>query len=271
MNKIDEFLSQVCVIDTETTHIDVLKAEIIEVAGGRYQDTGWDVTNLMFGSIDPIPPEASAVHYISNRMIAGLPTFAEKVEEAAAVIGLGSAQYLVAHNSDYDHQVLDNNFSKAFSWKNWEEYETRDRWLCTWRLSKAILGVDYDTVKSYGLSYMRYFLDLDVPDDLPAHRADADVTTCGRLLERLIDIGMELQILDPETDLGPQLHNLCWGPIYIPTWKYGKHRGKKLEEIPTDYYMWALTNMDVLNEENDKYDSDLAYSVEKVLIERGAI
>jgi DNA polymerase III epsilon subunit-like protein len=271
MNKIDEFLSQVSVIDTETTHIDVLKAEIIEIAGGAYVDGAWAVRSKMFKSMDPIPPEASAIHYISNRMIANEPLFAKAVAEGAAVLGLGKYHYMVAHNSDYDQKVLDNNFSKAFSWDDWKDYETRDRWICTWRLAKAVIGVNYDEVKSFGLGYLRYYLELDVPDDLPAHRADADVTTCGRLLEKLIELGIDNGKLDPEEDLGPQIHELCWGPIYIPQWKFGKHKGKLLEEIPTDYYMWAIQNMDVLNDENQNFDSDLAYSVEKVLTDRGAL
>lgn len=69
-----QFLKEVLVIDTETTGLlDKEDSEIIEIAAGRYDSSNeLSIENRLFGSVSPIPPEASAVNYISNRMIEGL-------------------------------------------------------------------------------------------------------------------------------------------------------------------------------------------------------
>ena len=271
MNKIVEFFNQLIVVDTETTGVDTNSAEIIEIASGQLLDNDWQTHTLLLGSLRPIPPEASAIHYISNRMIADLPTFDDQIDKLAEVLRLNSVVSMVAHNADFDRKMIKEAYARCFHFDEFKTFENQRDWICTWRLAKAVLGIDYGLIQ-YGLSYLRYYLDLDVPDELPVHRADADVITCGRLLEKLLNLAIEKNLVDPTEDILPQLISLCWDPIPITKWSIGKkYAGRELSEIPTNYYMWALQNIDELNETNSRYNLDLATSVEKILSERGVI
>lgn len=247
-------------LDTETTNIDVNEAEILQLA--YTTEFHADPANILYRSVKPIPPEASAVHHISNRMVRGLPTFGQNsgpVEELANK----SVRFYIAHNSDYDRQVLVNS-CKRDGLDSASAHFASSKWICTWRLAKAVLGVDY-TKLQYNLSYLRYALDLDVPDDLPAHDGRADVIVCAKLFEMLVEIAVMDKKIYPGEDLGDQLYKLCWEPKKVETWPFGKHKGQKLDAIPTDFYMWAIENMDILKEDNERYDLDLATSVAKVL------
>lgn len=263
MNKIEEFLQNVTVLDTETTGVDFKVSEVIEVAGGRYTNGVWVVKELMLGSNNPIPPGASAVNYISNKMIAGLPTFSDMHKEIGDTISLDKTEYMVAHNSNFDRRIMvacyERDSSNAF-----DKFKVQEDWICTWKLAQQLLGHRYDEIK-YGLSYLRYLLDLEVDDSLAPHRAASDVTTCGMLLVRLIELGVEFEFIDPKEDIGPQLQALCWKPLNISIWPLGKHKGKKVKDVPSDYLFWCIDNIDLLNETHAKYDKDLAYTVEKTL------
>ena len=246
MNKIEEFLQQTTVVDTETTGVDMQKSEVIELAGGRYTDGTWVIKESLFGSNEPIPPEASAVNYISNKMVAGFPKIGEALDVASTVMALDNTEYMVAHNSNFDRRMLLAAHTRVGS-DAFNKFEKQEVWICTWKLAQQILGHRYDQIK-YSLSYLRYFLDLEIDDSLAPHRAPSDVTTCGVLLQKLIDIAVEFELLDSSADIGPQLQKLCWKPLDINIWPLGKHKGKKINDVPTDYFLWCIDNIDLLNQ-----------------------
>lgn len=267
MNEIEHFLKSICVVDTETTHVEYDLADIIELGVGTFDIDSkvWRTESALLGTVDPIPPESSAIHHISNKMIRGLPTFDDRVDELFDMIK--KYEFLIAHNSDFDRIMLKKSFMESPNFSKSYHLGKSNTWICTWRLSKAIYGVDYTQMK-HGLSYLRYYLNLEIDDSVDAHRAAADVLVCGKLLERLIEDGIDNDFIDPSKRIGPQLNDLCWLPVKIKTWPFGKHKGSKLEDIPNDYYSWAIENMDVLNENNARFDKDLAWSVEKILEQR---
>ena len=266
MNKIQEFLQGVTILDTETTGVNFKEDQIIEVAGGRLVNGEWIVKELLMGSTKPIPPGASAVNYISNNMIKGLPTFSQCYDSISDTISLSDTVYMVAHNSNFDRRIMVASYDRDSN-TDFDKFRVQEDWICTWKLSQQLLGHRYDEIK-YGLSYLRYLLELDVDDDLPAHRAAADVTTCGKLLEKLVDLAVEYDFLDPTDNIGEQLQRLCWKPLDITMWPLGKHKGKKIKDVPTDYLLWCIEKIDLLNESHAKYDKDLAQTVEKVLESR---
>ncbi len=267
-SNVQQFLKEVLVIDTETTGLlDKEESEIIEIAAGKYNSAGeLTIEDRLFGSVNPIPPEASAVNYISNRMIEGLPKLAESFDYIDDIMGFnGVIKYtLIAHNSDFDRRMFVKEYTRYNNIDGLGAYKNKGSWLCTLRLAKSIMGTD-GPHEAFNLNYLRYYFGLDVDDDIPGHRASCDVIVTAKLLEKLIEVGIENGLIDENEEIRPQLNNLCWNPIKISKWNIGKHKGKRIKEIPTDYLLWCIDKLDFLNEEHANYDEDLAASVAAVL------
>jgi DNA polymerase III epsilon subunit-like protein len=264
MTQINEFLSSVSVIDTETTNLDTTLAEIVEIAEAHWMDGAWSTKGMIIGAVNGIPPAASAKNNISNRMIKDKPPFADVTNEVRDLLSWPHKRFYVAHNAAYDRAVLNEAWKKSGSSSDQAVCIDDSRWICTWRLSRHLLSVDFDDIE-YGLNYLRYLLDLPVPDSLRLHRAADDTYLCAVLLEHLVEIAVRNGRIDISTDIGSQLNTLCWSPIIQDTWPFGKYRGKLLSDLPTDYYTWAINNMDVFNDDSSGYDRDLAESVRQIL------
>jgi DNA polymerase III epsilon subunit-like protein len=273
MTHLDQFLSSITVLDTETTNMDPTICEIVEVAGARWSKGSWHATNLLLGAYNGIPPEASAKNNISNKMIAGLYTFSQSVDKVKKLLFWdksnfqNTSDFFVAHNADYDRKALRTAFMRINSISDIEQCDDKSRWICTYRLSKHILAHNFGDIQ-YSQNYLRYKLDLNVDDSLGAHRADIDALVCAALLEKLIEIGIIHHQINPNDPIGPQLNELCWSYIPITTWPVGKYKGKLLTELENDYYAWALNNLPRLDESSLEYDEDLAESVRVTLSDR---
>lgn len=259
---IQNFLKSVAVVDCETTGLDATTAEIIELASGVFDGKEWQTKGLLFRPNKSIPPEASAKHFISNRMVQDKPLFENTIDSVIEIIGVPA--YFVAHNVHYDRTLLVSSLERANENDLAELLANDDLWICTLRLAKRI----YPAQESFALQYMRYALDLPVDDTVIGHNAESDVTVCALFLERLIKDGVALGLIDADSPIGPQLNALTIDPILVDVWTVGKHKGTKLVDIPTDYYLWALENMDVLKADKSQYDRDLSESVRQVLESR---
>ena len=259
---IQQFLQSVTVVDCETTGLDATTAEIIELASGSFDGKEWQTKGLLFRPNKSIPPEASAKHFISNRMVKDKPLFEKSIDSAIAILGVPS--YFVAHNVHYDKTLLVSALARANENDLADLLANDDLWICTLRLAKRI----YAAQESVALQYLRYALDLPVDDAVIGHNAESDVTVCAVFLERLIKDGVALGLIDADSPIGPQLNALTRDPILVDIWPVGKHKGAKLVDIPTDYYLWALENLDVLKEDKSQFDRDLSESVRLALESR---
>jgi len=260
----ENFFKTVTVVDTETTHLVPEKAEIVEIAGARYKDNDWQVQSTLLGSRDPIPPEASAKNNISQRMIAGKPTFADSVPLVKEILHWTDTSYWVAHNSFYDQEVLGRAWIMADEVKQCVITQDRGRWICTHRLAKQLFTVDFPNMQ-YNLSYLRYRFDLPVDDSTGVHRAHDDTYVCSKLFEFLVNTALERGIVTDSPDIGKQINKLCWQAFPVVSWPFGKYKGKKFKEIPTDYYMWALENMDCFKDKHENYNPELIEAVRQEL------
>lgn len=267
MTNINRFLETVTVLDTETTHLLPEQAEIVEVAGARFENNQWVVKSTLLNARNGIPPEASAKNNIGPRDIQNQPFWDQYSNEIKQLLNWNNSKYFVAHNASYDRAVI------ATAWRNMNYTsdiaicEDQNRWICTWRLSRQILGHTFGDIE-YGLNYLRFLLDLDVPTGHGVHRAGDDTLTCALLFQTLVYFALELELVADDEDIGDQIHALCWKPIDIKTWPFGKHRGTPLEDIPNDYYVWALKNVNSLQEGTLDFDPDLADSVTRLLEKR---
>jgi DNA polymerase III epsilon subunit-like protein len=265
-NKKEAFRFETTVLDTETTNCIPIEAEIVELAGAHFIDNNWIPKSKLYGTPNGIPCEASAKNNISNKMIAGLGTFADNASDAEIILGMPHKKWYVAHNSDYDQMVLAVGFNSAGRHDLSEIASDKSRWICTMRLAKHLFS-NLEGM-SFNLGYLRYKLELGIPEDTKNHRASDDTVVCAALLEFLVEYAESTGAINSNLDIGEQLNKLCWKPIITKTFPFGKYKGQYLSKIPTDYWLWALKNMDILNEKSHDYDRDLAESVRLELEKR---
>lgn len=172
-------------IDTETTgntHDDRLCqiAYILESENG---------TKTQFESLynpgKKIPPEASAVTHITNKMVADKPLFQDSSDYPTIKKLVEDSQTIfIAHNAVFDIAMLRNDKIAV------------DKFICTLRIARHL---DRDgKIPRYNLQYLRYFLEIEI--DAPAHDALGDVLVLRELFPRLYkSVARELSIEVPET------------------------------------------------------------------------
>lgn len=160
-------LSKGVVVDTETTGIDPTKDAIIELGMVVFEfDAETGIVYNVLDSFDqledpgfPIPPESTAVHGITDEMVAG-----KRIDDAKVASLLDGVSLVVAHNSKFDRVFLE---------KRLPIFES-----LPWGCSLAQVGWSAEGIGSAKLEYIAYqygyFYD--------AHRADVD---CYALLEVL--------------------------------------------------------------------------------------
>lgn len=261
-NRVEEFLKDCIIIDTETTSKNYKEAEIIEFGAVCAQQSEWVVLyNELFKPIGGIvSPEISAVTNITTKMVKDKKTFDENdaiVKEIFSTIHSNNLM-LVAHNAPYDRGV-------TLNYHGYDAY--KDNWLCTMRIAKRLYMGD-ESVTQFNLPYLRYRFELDIPEGIDAHRASADCIVAAKLLEYLILEIDRLEVLDKSRPYKEQIMEWSNQPVFIPKMNFGKHAGQKWDEIPTDYIKWAINNLDCLRENNPLYDPDMEYTITKVISDR---
>jgi|TARA_R110002033_G_scaffold166332_2_gene204989 DNA polymerase III epsilon subunit-like protein len=99
-----QWLSDDCIVfDTETTGLGET-AEIVEIA--MINSRGEVLLNSLVQPCKPIPAEATAIHGITNEMVADAPRFSDLLHKINAII---SGKTLIAYNTDYDVRLLDQS------------------------------------------------------------------------------------------------------------------------------------------------------------------
>lgn len=180
-----------------------------------------------------IPPEASAIHHITDRDVEKAPPTWVAFDTLASVIPEDALVF--AHNADYDRYYLPTIQNR--------------KWVCTCRLAHHI----YPDAPNFSNQTLRYFLDVAVDlGGMQAHRAGADVmVTAANLGEMLADYTVQFG-----TDVDA-LVAFAESPYIVKKITFGKHKGQNLTELPTSYIHWLLRDCDVIKE-----DADLRHSVE---------
>lgn len=196
----------------------------------------------------PIPAEASAVHHISNKMIADKPAFKDSPEWGEVKeLFENDNTVVVAHNAKFDLGMLE------------KEGIIPKHVICTLRVARAM---DPESkIPKYNLQFLRYFLDLEVDEAAAAHSADGDVLVLEKLFERLYTRMSEQKNGDEPIKEMIEISSL---PSLIKTFNFGKYNGKSVEDIAkTDsgYLDWLLKS----KLENSPDDEDWIYTLKKWL------
>lgn len=270
MSKLEEFLKNVSVLDTETTGVesddDIIEFSISYPHGCHENIDTIDNYTLRYKPLKDIPPEASAVHFISTEEVANCIGYADDLENIDAL--MGCRNYLIGHNVQFDRRMItDNEFKHRGSVA---EYLLDDsRWICTLRLAKKMFAEDVE-YKNLTLSYLWYKFGCyrDVHRAVNAHAAKDDVFMCYQVLVKLVEVAIERGHIDPTQDIGPQITEFVNTPIRYTVMPFGKHKGEQMSVVPLNYIEWMIRNSDVLNEDQPNYDMDFAHTLAAEYSER---
>ena len=195
---------------------------------------------------------AMEVHGITPDMIEGKPTCQETTAYKRLQELNTNENYMIIHNAPFDLGMLEK-----------EGFDTQMKVIDTLRVAKHVLP-DED---AHRLQYFRYKMELYKEEDkeaaalgivVKAHDAIGDVLVLKLLLSKLKDI---VSTQFPGQNPVEKMVDLTATPILIKIFRFGKHKGKSLEEVAREdagYLRWMLSSMDNL-------DDDMRYSINTVL------
>ena len=191
-----------------------------------------------------IPPEASAVHHITNKMVANKPTFKESTDQPIIKkLFEDKDSIVIAHNAPFDLMMLKK-----------EDIEPK-KFICTLRV---VRHMDKDEkIGRYNLQFLRYFLEIEI--DATAHDALGDVLVLEQLFERLKKKMMQEEKLS-EDEVIKKMIEISSHPSLLKTFNFGKHNSKKIGEvvkIDRGYLEWLLDQKLA----SDQIDEDWIYTL----------
>jgi len=201
--------------DTETTGIKAEKDRIVEIAA--YDPVRNQRFDQLINPGCPIPREASAIHHITDDMVASAPSFASVAKDF--IDFCEGDVVLIAHNNDnFDYHFLRCEFERNQlilpSWKfldslKWARRYRPDLPRHTLQFLREIYGIAANT----------------------AHRALDDVIVLYQMFQLMID--------DLSIDEIYALLNRSRKLQHMP---FGKHQGQPLSQIPATYVKWLASS-----------------------------
>jgi DNA polymerase III epsilon subunit-like protein len=236
-------MNKLIFFDTETTGNEQ-KDFLCQIA---YKTNGETFVELYKPPIK-IPPEASAVHHITNKMVAGKPAFAESEDfKKIKTLFEDENSVVVAHNAPFDLAIIKN------------ENIVPSRFICTLRVARHL--DKEEKIPQYKLQYLRYFLDIEI--EAEAHDALGDVLVLEKLFERLKKKIMDEESLD-EAGAIEKMIEVSSHPSLFTKLNFGKHKGNSIEEVlQTDrgWLEWIYGE----KIKSDQVDEDWIYTLKHYL------
>lgn len=227
------------VVDVETTGVEV-KDRICALALAMGDEVHYEL-------IHPgrkIPPEASAIHHITNEMVQESPPFGNS-ESYELIRSLNRAEHtVISHNAPFDLAMLQK---EGITWQG--------SVIDTLKCSKALM----DDLEGYGLQFLRYELRLYRQENgffepygiaPTAHHALSDALHTRMVYEYLLDLASHETLVE-----------LSQARLLLSRLPFGKYAKKRIETVAMKdraYLKWMLESvMDM--------DDDLRYSIEYYL------
>lgn len=229
-------------LDTETTGVEV-KDRICAVGMITEDEVHYELINPG----KKIPPQASAIHHITNEMVKESPSFAES-QSAQILKTLNTPEnILVSHNAPFELDMLQK---EGLAWQG--------KVIDTLKCSKSLM----DDLDGYALQFLRYELRLYREEakvfqshkiEIAPHHALSDALHTKMVLEYLLDLA------DVE-----RLIEISKSHVLLTRLPFGKYAKKRIEEIALKdpgYLKWMVDSlMDM--------DEDLRYSIEHYLLQK---
>ncbi len=214
-------MNQLIFLDTETTGNDILKDRLCQVC----YKTSDGIYKSYFKPPVPVSVKAMSITNITNKMLEDKEIFRDSEMKKDLQSRLDSG-ILVAHNAKFDCAILE------------AEGMSIPRRICTFRVARHL--DPENKIPEYNLSYLRYYLDLNV-EDAYAHEAEGDVKVLHALFERLLSKMIKDGLTEEKTIA--EMLDVSSRPTLFKLFNFGKYKDKKIEEVvKTDrgYLQWML-------------------------------
>ncbi|MFA6393199.1 MAG: exonuclease domain-containing protein [Candidatus Paceibacterota bacterium] len=227
-------MKQIIFFDTETTGNEPKKDFVCQLA---YKSNDVTFCELYKPSI-PIPPEASAITHITNKMVADKPAFKKSTNYGTIKLFFEDpTSVVVAHNAKFDLAIID------------KEDILPTNFICTLRVARYL--DKENVIPQYKLQYLRYYLDIEI--EALAHDALGDVLVLEKLFERLLAKIMKEENIDQEKAV-ERMIEISSKPSLMNMFNFGKYNGKTVEEVASidrGYLEWMLAQKE-LNPDNEE-------------------
>jgi exodeoxyribonuclease X len=183
--------------------------------------SGWTVGDWASSlhEVDHMPPQARAVHHISAAETKGFPVY--RADDMWARAKRDGVLVLASHNNKFDAQ-------------HWGEPQLP--LICTLKVARHL----WPDAPGHSNGVLRYWLQdhgLIEPDEAlchPTHRAGPDTYVTAHILRHMLSLTSAAQMV-------------AWTklPLAFHVWGFGKHKGEKLTDTPTDYLDWVIAKSDL--------------------------
>ena len=235
------------ILDTETTGIGE-NDRIIQLGYVVLGAKEIEVHDEFNSSDMPISFGAMEVHGTTPEMLEGKPACVDTLAYKRLLELNVNENYMIIHNAPFDLGMLEK-----------EGFKTQMKVIDTLRVSKHV----FEDEDAHRLQYFRYKLGLYKEEqkeanslgvEVKAHDAIGDVLVLKLFLSKLKAAVEEKY---PNENPVEKMVDLTNTPILIKTFKFGKHKGKTLEEVvasDSGYLRWMLSSMENL-------DDDMRYSI----------
>lgn len=222
------------IIDVETCGLPPDNAQIVEVATVDLvnDDSEWKRGQIWSSLVNPgrlIPPEASAVHHITDDMVKDAPRFADLPPF------LTGADVVGAHSAKFERECLKLNGL------------TEDgRWLCSYKCGVLL----FPDAPSHKNQVLRYWLGLKLADPSLAtpHRALGDAYVTAALVRIYLRSATIEEMVEASNS-----------PVLLPRLHFGEHAGKPIAEVPWTYFDW------IVNKSKGPWDEDVLHTARHYL------
>lgn len=234
--------SPIIFFDLETTGVNIMTDRIVELSLIKvYPNGDEEVKSRRLNPEMPIPPQATAIHHITDEDVKDAPTFKQVAKDLARIFeGCDVAGF---NSNRFDIPLLEEEFLRA--------------------------GVDFDFSKRRFIDVQTIFHKMEQrtlvaaykfychKDLTEAHSAEADTRATYEVLKAQLDRYPELQndvsflsefsTQNKNVDLAGRI---IFNDDKVEVFNFGKHKGKPVEEVlrrEPSYYGWMMQGEFPLN------------------------
>lgn len=230
-------------LDTETTGTNP-DDRLIQLA---YRTTDNVDVNELYSTPQKISIAAMAVHHITEKMIADKPVFIDSPAYHDLKERFAKNHILIAHNASFDVTMIEREGLYV------------GPVIDTWKIAQHL--DPNEKIESYALQYLRYLLGIEV--EAHAHDAWGDILVLEQLFYRLLKKIMEEKNISQDEAVDYMI-DISSKPSLYRSIKFGKHSGKKLEDIASEdpgYLRWLLSE----KEKEEPQDENWIYTLKHYL------